>query len=78
MPTVTGWFWRVAMSNTYLLKKTEEARQCLQRAVHDEMVKKSKLGQDVIVNRGGKPYRISAAEALRVQEEGGEYRVEKK
>lgn len=63
------------MSNAYLLKKTEEARQCLKRAVHDEMVKKSKLGQDVIVSRNGKPYRISAAEALRVQEEGCEYKT---
>ncbi len=61
------------MSNAYLLKKTEEARQCLKQAVHDEVVKKAKLGQDVIVSRNGKPYRIPASEALRVQEEGGEY-----
>ena len=66
------------MSNAYLLKKTEEARQCLKRAVHDEMVKKAKLGQDVIVNRGGNPYRIPAAEALLVQGQGGEYGSGKK
>ena len=63
------------MSNEYLLKKTEEARLCMKRAVHDEFVKKAKLGQNVIINRGGQPYKISAAEALRVQEEGGEYRT---
>ncbi|MCC7300774.1 MAG: hypothetical protein IT583_06820 [Verrucomicrobia bacterium] len=50
----------------------------MKRAVHDELVKKAKLGQHVIVNRGGKPYRISATEALRVQEEGGEYSVGEK
>jgi hypothetical protein len=54
----------------------EEARKCLERAVHDEFVKKAKLGQDVIINRGGKPYRIPAAEALLIQEEeGGEYKA---
>jgi hypothetical protein len=63
------------MSKNNLLKKGEEARQCLQRAVHDELVKKAKLGQDVIINRGGKPYRIPAAEALLIQEEGGEYKT---
>ncbi len=63
------------MSKEYLLKKTEEARLCMKRAVHDELVKKAKLGQSVIVNRGGQPYKVSAAEALRVQEEGGEYRT---
>ncbi len=63
------------MGDSYLLKKTEEARQCLQRAVHDEMVKKAKLGQNVIISRNGKPYKVSAAEALRVQEEGGEYKT---
>jgi hypothetical protein len=50
----------------------------LRRAVHGEVVKKTKLGQDVIINRDGKPYNISAEEALRVQEESGtSYRVEK-
>lgn len=66
------------MSDLYLREKTEEARQCLKRAVHDELVKKAKLGQDVIINRDGKPYKIPASEALRVQEEGEAYRVEKK
>ena len=63
------------MSENELLKKGEEARQCLKRAVHDELVKKAKLGQNVIINRGGRPYKISAAEALRVQEKEDEYIV---
>ena len=61
------------MSNKDILEKTEEARQCLKRAVHDELVKKAKLGQDVIINRNGQPYKVSAAEALCIQEEGPEY-----
>ena len=31
-------------------KMAEEARDCMERAVHDELVKKAKLGQDTIVN----------------------------
>lgn len=54
-------------------KEAEEARECLGRAVHDELMKKAKLGQDVIINRNGQPYKISAAEALRIQEEGSQY-----
>lgn len=61
------------MNNPKPSKKAEEARQCLERAVHDELVKKANLGQHVIVNRDGKPYRITAKEALRIQEEGGDY-----
>jgi len=63
------------MIENELLKKGEEARQCMKRAVHDELVKKAKLGQNVIINRGGQPYKISAAEALRVQEEAEEYKT---
>ena len=61
------------MSEKSILEKTEEARKCLKEAVHDELVKKAKLGQDVIINRDGQPYKIPAAEALRIQEEGSEY-----
>ena len=61
------------MSDNDILKKAEDARRCMKRAVHDELVKKSKLGQDVIVSHDGKPYKISAKEALRIQEEGDEY-----
>lgn len=63
------------MNEKGILEKTEEARKCLKRAVHAELVKKAKLGQDVIVNRDGKPYKISAVEALRVQEERQEYKA---
>ena len=63
------------MSEKSILEKAEEARKCLKQAVHDELVKKAKLGQDVIIERDGEPYKISAAEALRIQEEGPEYRV---
>ena len=61
------------MSEEDVLKKVEEARQCLKQAVHDELAKKARLGQDVIINRHGKPYRISAEEALRIQEANSEY-----
>lgn len=63
------------MAEKSILEKTEEARKCLKRAVHDELVKKAKLGQDVIVNRNGEPYKISAAEALRIQEGSPEYKT---
>lgn len=56
-------------------KKAIDAQRCMQKAVHDELVKKAKLGQDVIINRNGEPYKISAVEALRIQEEGSEYKV---
>ena len=48
------------MNEKSILEKTEEARRCMERAVHDELVKKA-----VIINREGKPYKIPAAEALR-------------
>ena len=63
------------MNEKNILEKTEEARLCLKQAVHDELVKKAKLGQDVIINRAGKPYKVSAEEALRIQEESPEYKA---
>jgi hypothetical protein len=64
------------MNNPQPSKAAEDARQCLERAVHDEFVKKAKLGQYVIVSRNGKPYRIPASEALLIQEEeGSEYKT---
>lgn len=57
------------MSMEETLKRGEEALECFRRAVYDEMVKKAKLGQDVIVQRDGKPCKISAAEAVREIEE---------
>ena len=52
-------------SSRDITEKAMEALECLRRAVHDEFVKKAKLGQDVIVARNGKPCKISAVEALR-------------
>ncbi|MDF7823514.1 hypothetical protein P4B35_05775 [Pontiellaceae bacterium B12227] len=63
------------MSEKSILRKTEEARKCLKAAVYDELVKKAKLGQDVIIERNGEPYKIPASEALRIQEEGSEYKA---
>ncbi|MEN7972593.1 MAG: hypothetical protein ABFR47_02035 [Verrucomicrobiota bacterium] len=56
-------------------KMAENARTCLEEAVHDELAKKAKLGQNVIISRNGEPYRISAEEALRIKEEGSEYKT---
>jgi di/tripeptidase len=56
-------------------KTAMDARDCMEKAIHDELVKKAKLGQDVIINRNGKPYKVSAAEALRIQEESPDYKV---
>jgi hypothetical protein len=51
-------------------KKTDkmaiEAGKCLQKAVREELKKKASLGQYVIINRNGKPCRISAKEALKM------------
>jgi hypothetical protein len=63
------------MSEKSILEKTEEARKCMKQAVHDELVRKAKLGQNVIVERNGKPFKISATEALRIQEESPEYKT---
>jgi len=64
------------MSEKNILEKTEEARKCLKQAVYDELVQKAKLGQDVIIERDGEPYKISAEEALRIQEESQGYKTE--
>ncbi len=56
------------MSEKSILEKVDEARRCMKQAVRDELVKKAKLGQNVIIERDGEPYKISAAEALRIQE----------
>ncbi len=61
------------MDNSKTSKMAEDARRCMERAVHDELVKKAKLGQNVIINRDGEPYKISAVEALHIQEKGEEY-----
>ncbi len=50
------------MKYNELLKLTEKA---LKVAVHEELLKKSKLGQYAIVERNGKPCRILASEIIK-------------
>ena len=64
------------MNSPQMSKRGQEALECLRRAVYDEMVKKAKLGHFVIVERDGKPCKISAAEAVREIEERRARRVE--
>ena len=64
------------MNNHPISKTAQEALECLRRAVYDEMVKKAKLGQDVIVERDRNPCKISAAEAVRQIEESRARRAE--
>lgn len=46
----------------------------MRRAVRDEIAKKAKLGQYVVINRDGKPCRILAADALlEMREEDSAY-----
>jgi len=47
-----------------------DAEQSLREAVRDEFDRKAKLGQYVVINRGGKPCRVPASEALE-EAEGG-------
>lgn len=46
-------------------KLFEETGKILQKAVHEELLKKSKLGQYAIVERNGKPCRILASEIIK-------------
>jgi len=50
----------------------------LRQAVLDEFRYKAKLDQYVIVNRNGKPYKVSAREALRKAEQAAAERNEGK
>lgn len=47
---------------------TAVAGECLKKAVREELRKKAKLGQFVIINRDGKPCRVLAKEALKIAE----------
>jgi len=40
--------------------------KCLRKAVREELQKKALLGQYVIIERNGKPCRISAKQALKI------------
>jgi len=43
-----------------------EAGKCLRKAVREELQRKALLGQYVIINRNGKPCRVSAKQALKI------------
>jgi hypothetical protein len=54
---------------------TEMARsgcECLKKAVQEEFRKKAMLGQYVIINRDGKPWRVLAKTALKMAEHKGQ------
>jgi len=42
------------------------AKDCLRKAVREELQRKALLGQYVIINRNGKVCRVSAKQALRI------------
>jgi hypothetical protein len=42
------------------------AKDCLRKAVREELQRKALLGQYVIINRNGKPCRVSAKQALKM------------
>ena len=47
-------------------KMAVEAGKCLRKAVREELQRKALLGQYVIIERNGKPCRISAKQALKI------------
>ena len=59
------------MSTKKVTKMTAVAGECLKKAVRDELRKKALLDQYVIINRDGKPWRVSAKEALKMTEHKG-------
>ena len=42
------------------------AKECLRKAVREELQRKALLGQYVIINRNGKACRVSAKHALKI------------
>ena len=46
------------------------AKECLRKAVQEELERKALLGQYVIINRNGKACRVSAKEALKITKAG--------
>jgi len=42
------------------------AKECLRKAVREELQRKALLGQYVIINRNGKACRVSAKQALKI------------
>jgi hypothetical protein len=47
-------------------KMALRGKECLKKAVHEELKRKALLGQYVIITREGKTCRVSAKEALKM------------
>ncbi len=54
------------MKTKQMSKMAIEAGKCLAKAVREELHRKAMLGQYVIINRNGKPCRVSAKQALKI------------
>jgi hypothetical protein len=52
------------MSSRKIDKMALTAQKCFRKAVREQIRKKALLGQYVIINRNGKPWRVSAKKAL--------------
>ena len=48
------------------LRMAFRAKECLRKAVQEELKRKALLGQYVIINRNDKPCRVLAKEALKI------------
>jgi len=48
------------------LRMAFRAKECLRKAVQEELKRKALLGQYVIINRNGKACRVSAKQALEI------------
>ena len=48
------------------LRMAFRAKECLRKAVQEELKLKALLGQYVIINRNGKACRVSAKQALKI------------
>ena len=48
------------------LRMAFRAKECLRKAVREELERKALLGQYVIINRNGKACRVPAKEALKI------------
>lgn len=48
------------------LRMAFRAKECLRKAVREELERKALLGQYVIINRNGKACRVPANEALKI------------
>jgi hypothetical protein len=48
------------------LRMALRAKECLRKAVREELERKALLGQYVIINRNGKACRVSAKQALKI------------